>query len=656
MEKVVMAESGEHSAVIKADGSLWTWGWNHYGQLGNGTKLDSTKPEKIMEGVAVINTCAVYSLAVKKDGSLWAWGNNEAGQLGDGTNTSSLIPVKIMDNVATGNSTTSTSNKNVIKVLVNNKEISLDTPAVKKDGKVLIPLTKVLESIGAAVSWNAGTQTLTGTRNNKTVSVKTGSNKAKINSSTYFFDLVPSGTDRKLLAPVSFIAESFNVYVHWNAATNTVEITDSSDAFTISRVKAYTTDINMGTIDSFNHQKVKLTSAVIKELNNSLYVNGMNNYKALINNDTYVSSTFKKYLFENPSTRVTLGLGALTFNDEVGDYLVSKWPEKEKYKEMLKNYVKNTQSYFEVVGYAQETVSFAEEFIKAVSEIAPAGKYGNISKLLSKLKAGNLSIKELDATSTELLSQIKSAAGIEKKLDKLTMGGKLPAALGQAGKVLKIANTAIDSIEDIIFAANTVGMYQNYENIFKTIENDKNTVPKALKVAAAELKAEMNANYESLVAGITKDVAKLVLDDALDASKILSSGALSSITAGLSIGTFLGNVSFGIKDMVNGATYTEGYAYLCELFSKELEQDKKKFLSSYSTSFENALLYANTFKRNYETLQSLRLAGENSYLKMTSYDTAFFALKKSLRTWTNFEAKDTFCKESIKRLNSCSFK
>jgi alpha-tubulin suppressor-like RCC1 family protein len=88
---------GHHTVAIKTDGTLWAWGYNQYGQLGDGTTLDKNLPTKI--GTAnnwqTIVAGTFHTVAIKTDGTLWAWGDNHIGQLGDGTTIDKHIPTQI---------------------------------------------------------------------------------------------------------------------------------------------------------------------------------------------------------------------------------------------------------------------------------------------------------------------------------------------------------------------------------------------------------------------------------------------------------------------------------------------------------------------------------------------------------------------------------
>lgn len=102
MTDVVAVSVGDDGsfAAIKSDGSLYTWGGNDYGQLGNGTTNYTSKPKKIMSNVASVSLGNHHGAAITKDGSLYTWGLNDYGQLGNGSTNSSTKPQKIMSNIS----------------------------------------------------------------------------------------------------------------------------------------------------------------------------------------------------------------------------------------------------------------------------------------------------------------------------------------------------------------------------------------------------------------------------------------------------------------------------------------------------------------------------------------------------------------------------
>ncbi|MCL2786445.1 MAG: hypothetical protein FWD81_04410, partial [Methanomassiliicoccaceae archaeon] len=92
-----------HSLALKNDGTVWAWGYNYYGQLGNGVSGTGAResrpvcveiaPDTPLTGVTAISAGNAHSLALKNDGTVWAWGYNNSSQLGDGTNTDRNRPV-----------------------------------------------------------------------------------------------------------------------------------------------------------------------------------------------------------------------------------------------------------------------------------------------------------------------------------------------------------------------------------------------------------------------------------------------------------------------------------------------------------------------------------------------------------------------------------
>ncbi|MEO6040187.1 MAG: hypothetical protein ABIQ93_17365, partial [Saprospiraceae bacterium] len=84
-----------HSAAIKSDGSLWTWGGNSHGQIGNDTKIDQNMPQQIAGDWVQVAVGTNFTAAIKSDGTLWEWGDNGHGQLGDGTHINQRLPVQV---------------------------------------------------------------------------------------------------------------------------------------------------------------------------------------------------------------------------------------------------------------------------------------------------------------------------------------------------------------------------------------------------------------------------------------------------------------------------------------------------------------------------------------------------------------------------------
>ena len=95
---IAIAGGNYHSLLaLKSDGTVWAWGYNGYGQLGNGTNSNSNAPVQVnnINGIIAISAGGDHSLALKSDSTVWTWGRNSEGQLGDGTNSNSNVPVQV---------------------------------------------------------------------------------------------------------------------------------------------------------------------------------------------------------------------------------------------------------------------------------------------------------------------------------------------------------------------------------------------------------------------------------------------------------------------------------------------------------------------------------------------------------------------------------
>lgn len=107
---VDVAVGYNHVLVVKTDGSVWSWGANYNGQLGTETYTRTgvvvTTPVRVMAGAIGIAAGFNHSLVVKADGSLWTFGANSDGQLGGAADAMDVdvnvqpVPTKVMDGVA----------------------------------------------------------------------------------------------------------------------------------------------------------------------------------------------------------------------------------------------------------------------------------------------------------------------------------------------------------------------------------------------------------------------------------------------------------------------------------------------------------------------------------------------------------------------------
>jgi alpha-tubulin suppressor-like RCC1 family protein len=94
---IAVLAGGHHSVALKKDGTVWTWGSNSSGQLGDGTTQNSSVPHKVA-GISNVKEIAAgngHTVALKNDGTVWAWGGNHSGQLGNGEYQNTTIPTQV---------------------------------------------------------------------------------------------------------------------------------------------------------------------------------------------------------------------------------------------------------------------------------------------------------------------------------------------------------------------------------------------------------------------------------------------------------------------------------------------------------------------------------------------------------------------------------
>ncbi|WP_257463222.1 RCC1 domain-containing protein [Archangium lipolyticum] len=86
-----------YTLVVRQDGTVWTWGDNRFGQLGDGTLTNRNSPGRVpgLSGVTVLSAGQYHTVALRQDGTVWTWGRNQTGELGDGTTTYRSSPVQV---------------------------------------------------------------------------------------------------------------------------------------------------------------------------------------------------------------------------------------------------------------------------------------------------------------------------------------------------------------------------------------------------------------------------------------------------------------------------------------------------------------------------------------------------------------------------------
>ena len=99
-QRVIAASVGQHhSLALTADGSVWSWGWGEFGQLGHGDVQNQLLPKKVEalagQRVVAVSAGAFYSLSLTADGRVWSWGSGAWGRLGHGDQQHQLLPKKI---------------------------------------------------------------------------------------------------------------------------------------------------------------------------------------------------------------------------------------------------------------------------------------------------------------------------------------------------------------------------------------------------------------------------------------------------------------------------------------------------------------------------------------------------------------------------------
>ena len=94
----IIAAGQNHCLAACGNGTMQSWGWNVYGQLGDGTRINRTMPVMLsnLNNIKSISASYFHALALKNDGTVWTWGNNKYGKLGIGNMILQTAPVQVV--------------------------------------------------------------------------------------------------------------------------------------------------------------------------------------------------------------------------------------------------------------------------------------------------------------------------------------------------------------------------------------------------------------------------------------------------------------------------------------------------------------------------------------------------------------------------------
>lgn len=219
---VDVAGGSYHSVAATADGSVWAWGYNGSGQLGDTTTVSSSAPQRT-QGVADVTAVAAgglpgasgHSLALRSDGTVWGWGDNRRGQLGNGTQDHTSAPVQVSglaDVVAIaagGDNSYALSADGSVWAWGDNSFGQLGTPALKRTSAVPVQV-----SIADVVSIAAGDAHALAVRSDGSTWAWGNNNSAQLGSTTAKTASTPAPVPG--LSDVSMVAAG---HVHSLAAT-----------------------------------------------------------------------------------------------------------------------------------------------------------------------------------------------------------------------------------------------------------------------------------------------------------------------------------------------------------------------------------------------------------------------------------------------------
>jgi len=111
-----------------------------------------------------------------------------------------------------------------IAVNINGQQLNFDVPPIVQQGRTLVPLRAIFQALGAAVTWDQNTQTISASKGNTQISLKPGESVANKNGTKVKLEVPATIVDGRTMVPVRFVSESLGAQVSWDESTRSVNI------------------------------------------------------------------------------------------------------------------------------------------------------------------------------------------------------------------------------------------------------------------------------------------------------------------------------------------------------------------------------------------------------------------------------------------------
>lgn len=129
-----------------------------------------------------------------------------------------------------------------ITVEINGQPLTFDAPPVNIGGRILVPVRAIFESMGASVSWNSATQTVSSRLDNSVVVMTIGQSFMRVNGEKVALDVPPQIVSDRTMVPARAAAEALDAVVRWYPTENKVAITTEAFSENLANIKSHTSE------------------------------------------------------------------------------------------------------------------------------------------------------------------------------------------------------------------------------------------------------------------------------------------------------------------------------------------------------------------------------------------------------------------------------